>query len=156
MDDGKRGQVVEVCGSSLPHPPPQHAFSAASRAGAGGGTETHRKGETGHYDSPSYSSYDPPTCIGSAEEGRLAGGRPLPDRHLSYSQVTALAKRHRVEVKRDSASAQELLAKQVGRYDESELCKLLLEISLLDSAYQRPTGSHDVLMDAAKRYRVDT
>ena len=31
--------------------------------------------------------------------------------------------------------AQELLAKQVGTYDESELCKLLLEISLLDSAY---------------------
>jgi len=30
-------------------------------------------------------------------------------------------------------------------------------ISLLDSAYQRFTGSrNDVLMDAAKRYRVDT
>ena len=44
-----------------------------------------------------------------------------------------------------------------GTYDESELCKLLLEISLLDSAYQRSTASRDdVLMDAAKRYRVDT
>jgi hypothetical protein len=31
-----------------------------------------------------------------------------------------------------------------------------LEISLLDSAYQRSTASRDdVLMDAAKRYRVD-
>ena len=40
---------------------------------------------------------------------------------------------------------------------ETELCKLLLEISLLDSAYQRSTASRDdVLMDAAKRYRVDT
>jgi ParB family chromosome partitioning protein len=77
--------------------------------------------------------------------------------HLSYSQVPALAKRHKVEAKKDSASAQELLAKQVGTYDESELCKLLLEISLLDSAYQRSTaGRDDVLMDAAKRYRVDT
>jgi hypothetical protein len=77
--------------------------------------------------------------------------------HLSYSQVPALAKRHKVEVKKDSASAQELLAKQVGTYDEAELCKLLLEISLLDSAYQRSTAScDDVLMDAAKRYRVDT
>ena len=77
--------------------------------------------------------------------------------HLSYSQVPALAKRHKVEAKKDSASAQELLAKQVGTYDESELCKLLLEISLLDSAYQRSTASRDdVLMDAAKRYRVDT
>jgi ParB family chromosome partitioning protein len=76
--------------------------------------------------------------------------------HLSYSQVPALAKRHKVEAKKDSASAQELLAKQVGTYDESELCKLLLEISLLDSAYQRSTTSRDdVLMDTAKRYRVD-
>jgi hypothetical protein len=77
--------------------------------------------------------------------------------HLSYSQVPALAKRHKVDAKKDSASAQELLAKQVSKYDESELCKLLLEISLLDSAYQRSTASRDdVLMDAAKRYRVDT
>jgi len=76
--------------------------------------------------------------------------------HLSYSQVPALAKRHKVEAKKDSASAQELLAKQVGTYDEAELCKLLLEISLLDSAYQRSTSSRDdVLMDASKRYRVD-
>src|ERR1700684_2579039 len=77
--------------------------------------------------------------------------------HLSYSQVPALAKRHKVEAKKDSATAHELLAKQVSKYDEAELCKLLLEISLLDSAYQRSTASrNDVLMDAAKRYRVDT
>jgi hypothetical protein len=45
---------------------------------------------------------------------------------------------------------------QAGTYDETELCKLLLEISLLDSAYQRSAASRDdVLMDAAKRYRVD-
>ena len=47
--------------------------------------------------------------------------------HLSYSQVPALAKRHKVEAKKDSASAQELLAKQAGTHDEAELCKLLLE-----------------------------
>ncbi|MGC2363785.1 MAG: hypothetical protein WA555_02100 [Candidatus Sulfotelmatobacter sp.] len=76
--------------------------------------------------------------------------------HLSYSQVPALAKRHKVEAKKDSATAHELLAKQVSKYDESELCKLLLEISLLDSAYQRSSASrNDVLMGAAKRYRVD-
>jgi ParB family chromosome partitioning protein len=76
--------------------------------------------------------------------------------HLSYSQVPALAKRHKVEAKKDSASAQELLVEEVGTYDEAGLCKLLLEISLLDSAYQRSTSSReDVLMDAAKRYRVD-
>jgi hypothetical protein len=56
--------------------------------------------------------------------------------HLSY-QIPAFAKRHKVEVKKDSDSAQELLVKQVGTYDEAALCKLLLEICLLDSAYQR-------------------
>ena len=76
--------------------------------------------------------------------------------HLSYSQIPALAKRHKAETK-DSASAQEFLTKRLGTFDESELCKLLLEISLLDSAYQRSTTSRDdVLIDAAKRYRVDT
>ena len=76
--------------------------------------------------------------------------------HLPYSQVPALAKRHKIAATKDSASAQEQLAKQVGTYDESELCKLLLEISPLDSAYQRSTVScDDILMDAAKRYRVD-
>lgn len=77
--------------------------------------------------------------------------------HLSYSQVPALAKRRKVEEKKGSAGPQETLLKQVISYDESELCRLLLEISLLDSAYQRSTASRDdVLMDAAKRYRVDT
>jgi hypothetical protein len=77
--------------------------------------------------------------------------------HLSYKQVPALAKRHKVEAKKDYTSAQELQTKQVGTYDEAELCKLLLEVSLLNSAYQRSTSSReDVLMDAAKRYRVDT
>jgi hypothetical protein len=37
-------------------------------------------------------------------------------RYLSYSQVPALAKRHKVEAKKDSASAQELLVKKVGAY----------------------------------------
>jgi hypothetical protein len=69
----------------------------------------------------------------------------------------ALAKRHKIEAKKDSAFAQELLAKQASAYDEIELCKLLLEISLLDSGYQRSSASRDdVLTDAAKRYRVDT
>jgi len=76
--------------------------------------------------------------------------------HLSYNQVPVLAKRHKVEVKKDSSSAHELLAKQVGTYDEADICKLLLEVSLLDSAYQRSAGNgDDVLMSAAKRYRVD-
>ena len=75
---------------------------------------------------------------------------------LSYNQIPAVAKRHKVEVKKDSDSGQELLAKQVGNYDESELCRVLLEITLLDSAYRRSaTDGEDTLLGVAKRYRVD-
>jgi hypothetical protein len=75
---------------------------------------------------------------------------------LSYNQIPALAKRHKVEVKKNSDSGQELLAKQVGNYDETELCRALLEISLLDSAYRRTaTAGEDTLLSVARRYRVD-
>jgi hypothetical protein len=40
-----------------------------------------------------------------------------------------LAKRHKVEAKKDSVTAQELPAKQVCTYGEAELCNLLLEIA---------------------------
>jgi hypothetical protein len=66
-----------------------------------------------------------------------------------------LAKRHRVEIEKGSKNPQELLANRVGTYDEAALCGILLEISLMDSAYQRSGTSDDSLTDAAKRYRVD-
>jgi len=74
---------------------------------------------------------------------------------LPHSQVPILAKRHKIEDKKNSHSHHELLAKQVSTYDEAALCRILLEISLLDSAYQRAGTSDDVLIGAAKRYRVD-
>ena len=38
---------------------------------------------------------------------------------------------------------------------KAALCRILLEISLIDSAYMRSGTPHDLLTDAAKRYRVD-
>ena len=50
-----------------------------------------------------------------------------------------------------------LLAKRIASYDEAGLCRTLLEISLLDSAYQRVSNSpNDTLLETAKRYRIDT
>jgi len=66
------------------------------------------------------------------------------------------SKRHKVETGKGSKSPQELLAKQASAYDETGLCRMLLEISLLDSAYQHYGTSDDLLMDAAKRHRVDS
>jgi len=74
---------------------------------------------------------------------------------LSNNQIPAVAKRHKVETKKDASSAQELLVKQVEGYEESELCRVLMEISLLDSAYQRMNLRADLRLDAAKRYRID-
>jgi ParB family chromosome partitioning protein len=75
--------------------------------------------------------------------------------HLSYNQVPVLAKRHKVETSKTTKPPQEVLMKKISTYDEATLSRLLLEISLLDSAYQRGDVSQDLLMDAAKRFRVD-
>jgi hypothetical protein len=76
--------------------------------------------------------------------------------HLSYSQVPALAKRHKVEAKKDSASAQELLASKWDRMrspnSASFFWKSACWIRLISDP---PTSRNDVLMDAAKRCRVD-
>jgi ParB family chromosome partitioning protein len=74
---------------------------------------------------------------------------------LPHSQVPILAKRHKIEDKKNSHSPHELLAKRVSTYDEAALCRILLEISLLDSAYQRAGTSDDALVMTARRYRVD-
>jgi ParB family transcriptional regulator, chromosome partitioning protein len=158
MDGGKRGQVVKVCAdpacrTHYPNTPSPHQV------------ERERAEERKRIDKEKLAITTRHRILATILQRASA---PLKKAdllavthyligHLSYSQVPALAKRHKVEAKKDSSSAQELLAKQVGKYEEAELCKLLLEISLLDSAYQRSTGSRDdVLMDAAKRYRVDT
>ena len=157
MDGGKRGQVVKVCADPTCHvhhpntPSPQQV--ERERAEERKRIEKEKLAITTRH--RVLASILQRVSAPLKKADLLAVAHYLIG-HLSYSQVPALAKRHKVEAKKDSASAQEFLAKGVSEYDESELCKLLLEISLLDSAYQRSTASRDdVLMDAAKRYRVD-
>jgi hypothetical protein len=77
--------------------------------------------------------------------------------HLPNAQVQTLAKRHKVGADKSDTSLESLLAKRISSYDEAGLCRTLLEISLLDSAYQRGSqGSNDSLLESAKRYRIDT
>jgi ParB family transcriptional regulator, chromosome partitioning protein len=77
--------------------------------------------------------------------------------HLPYNQTPQLAKRHKVEVDKGQASPEQALWKQIAKYDEAALSRLLLEVSLLDWAYQRYSpDAGDTLLGAAKRYRVDT
>jgi hypothetical protein len=68
-----------------------------------------------------------------------------------------LAKRHKVEVEKAKATPVELMLKHISSYDESGLCRLLLEISLLESAYRNGADSDsDALLETAKRYRIDS
>jgi len=77
--------------------------------------------------------------------------------HLPNAQVQTLAKRHKVEADKNGVSLESLLAKRLASYDEAGLCRTLLEIILLDSAYHRGSnGPNDPLLEAAKRYRIDT
>jgi ParB family transcriptional regulator, chromosome partitioning protein len=78
-------------------------------------------------------------------------------RSVGYNRLPLLAKRHKLGTEKASATPGELLLKQVSRYDDNGLCRLLLEISLLESAY-RSDGDpdSDALLAAAKRYHIDT
>jgi ParB family transcriptional regulator, chromosome partitioning protein len=75
---------------------------------------------------------------------------------VPHNRLPLLAKRHKLEIDKSSASPAELLLKQVSRYDESDLSRLLLEISLLESAYRNGGDpDSDDLTTTAKRYRID-
>ena len=75
---------------------------------------------------------------------------------VPYNRLPLLAKRHKLEIGKPSASPAELFAKQVSRYDDSDLSRLLLEISLLELAYQSGgDADSDVLLMTAKRYRIE-
>ena len=75
---------------------------------------------------------------------------------VPHNRFPLIAKRHKLEIDKSSTSPVELLLKHVSRYDESGLSRLLVEISLLESAY-RSGGDvdGDILLNTAKRYRID-
>jgi ParB family chromosome partitioning protein len=75
--------------------------------------------------------------------------------HLSHTEWPQLARRHKVGGEKDDLSSDKLL-KHFRSCDEDALTRLLLEISLLDSAYQRGgRRADDPLLASAKRYRID-
>ncbi len=76
--------------------------------------------------------------------------------NLPYNRVPVLAKRHKIDVEKNGTSPHELIAKHISTLDESGLCRLLLEVSLIESAYATTGKSDDdSLLNTAKRYRVD-
>jgi len=157
MDGGKRGQTVKVCADPncrVHHPnTPSPQQVAKERADERKRIEKEKLAITVRH------------RVLATILQRVSAPLKKPDlltvahymiSRLSSNQIPAVAKRHKLEVKKDSDSGQELLAKQAGNYDESELCRMLLEISLLDSAYRRSSNDgEDILLSVARRYRVD-
>jgi len=75
---------------------------------------------------------------------------------VPYNRLPLLAKRHKLGVEKSGASPVELLQRHISRYGESGLSPLLLEVSLLESAYRNDAEcDSDVLLTTAKRYRID-
>lgn len=76
---------------------------------------------------------------------------------MPYNRIPLLGKRHKLEIEKSNAVPVELLEKHISRYDESGLARLLLEISLLESAYRSGgNADSDVLLTTARRYRIDS
>ena len=156
MDGGKRGQVVNVCAD--PACRVHHPNTPSPQQ-----VERERAEERRRIEKTKLAITSRHRALAAVLERVSA---PLKKADLStvvhhvigqlpYSQVPTLAKRHKVEEGKSTKTPQELLAKRVTTYDEAALCRILLEISLLDSAYMRSGASDELLIDAAKRYRVD-
>lgn len=157
VDGGKRGQVVKVCPDPTcrVHHPDRPSAEQMQRAR----TEERKRIEkeklaitTRHR---ILATILERVGVPLKKGDLLVVAQYLIDR-LPHTQVTVLAKRHKLDIEKPGQVPQQIIAKQVGTYDEEGLCRLLLEVSLLDSAYQRNGSSgDDPLVNAAKRYRVD-
>ena len=120
MDGGKRGQVVKVCAdpARVHHPnTPSPQQVERERAEERKRIEKEKLAITTRH---RVLATILQRVSAPLKKGDLLAVAHYLIGHLSYSQVPALAKRHKVEPKKDSASAQELLAKQVGAYDEAK------------------------------------
>ena len=156
MDGGKRGQIVKVCAD--PSCRTHYGNRPSPQA-----MERERAEERKRIEKQKLAITIRHRILAATLE-RVAAPlrRPTCCRSPSTSSRTCrttapqLAKRHKVEVEKDGSPEQQLM-KRISTYDEGALGRLLLEVTLLDSAYQRfGRNEEDALANAAKRYRVDT
>lgn len=155
MDGGRRGQIVKVCADPTcrvhhgDQPTPQQRERA--RVDERKRIEKERLAITVRH------------RILAAVLGKVAVPIKKADLFAIVEQVVCrlpftpqLAKRHKVMVGKETVSPEQLL-RHFANYDEDGLSRVLLEIALLDSSYQRGgTSKVDPLLAAAKRYRIDT
>ena len=78
---------------------------------------------------------------------------------LEHQRRIAVAKRHKLLTGRnaetDFQQAEVGLKKFVKEAEEDELCRLLMECVLLETAYSTTNGNDDRLLTTARRYRID-
>ncbi len=75
--------------------------------------------------------------------------------HLPTREQTMLAKRHKL-TPNQTTSVEAAFLTAINGCDETALCRLLLEASLMDAVSQPVgKGEPDLLTETAKRYRID-
>lgn len=155
MDGGRRGQIVKVCAD--PHCRVHHGDQPTPQQLERARVEERKRIEKERL------AITVRHRVLAAVLGKVAA--PLKKADLStivehllcrMPYTPQLAKRHKVIVGNETVSPEQLL-RHFSTYDEDGLSRVLLEVALLDSAYQRgATSGVDPLLAAAKRYRIDT
>ena len=75
---------------------------------------------------------------------------------LQFAEVAQIAKRHKVEVDATNGAPEHVLLKHVSRLDETELSRLVIEVSLIGLASRVPSKNEsDALLSTAKHYRIE-
>jgi len=78
---------------------------------------------------------------------------------LEHQRRIAFAKRHKLltghNAETDFQQVEVGLKKMLKEAEEEELCRLLMECVLLETAYSATNGSDDRLLTIARRYRID-
>jgi len=158
MDGGKRGQVVKICSDPncrVHHPDrPSPQKQERERAEARKRIEQDKLAITIRHRILAAVLAKVAAPFKKSELLQVAQYLVV---HLPYTQVQTMAKRHKIEADKSNVSLETLLSRRIASYDEAGLCRTLLEITLLSSAYQSGSnGPNDPLLETAKRYRIDT
>lgn len=157
MDGGKRGQIVKVCADPSCRIHHKHGPSAQqiaqTRAEERKRIEKEKLAITVRCRILATMLQRASSPLKKADLFLVA--RALVSR-LQFTQALQIAKRYKAAVEATNGQPDRDLLKHVARMEEADLCRFLLDLSLLESAYRVPNkDSEDILLTTAKRYRVD-
>lgn len=159
-DGGRKGQVIKVCADAnckVHHPDaPKPEDVEKQRVQERKRIEAQKVEITIRHQIFAQVLQKVPALLGKAELELIA--MRLLDK-LDYQRRVLIAKRHKlISGKSTESDHTEMVSgfkKMFKASDDKAISRLILECLLIDSAYHIPTGSDDLLLSTAKRYRID-